>query len=309
MLHELRAAGRAGGEVVQQRVGRERLGMQHPLGGRAERLVVVGPALRAVSHPYTRHPLRQEVELVDVVAGRDHMRDRTAHDAVLQVVASDGQRRGEDDGADLGEGEHRLPELDLVAEHQQDRIALAHSPPEQPVAELVGAGRQLVERPGGALAVLLEDHQRGRRVVARDLVEPVDRPVEGAVDLGPGELRTSGRVVLAQRDELIARGAETFCGRADGHGLPHRRKVGGHRSVQKRASADRTHEATFAPRPRYPQRPGSASSGPQITRRRPRAPDLRVRGTVRRARRDHPASVRSRAPTRPTRAARRSAAR
>jgi len=93
---------------------------------------------------------------------------------------------------------------------------------QQPAAELVRARRHLVERPRHALTVFFNDHQGGRVIAARDVVEPVDRPVERAVDLRPRELRERSRVVLAKLVKLIARGAEPFGSRADRHGLPHR---------------------------------------------------------------------------------------
>ena len=218
VLHELRATGRAGGEIVQQRVGRERAGVRHPIGRSAERLVVIGPSLWAVPDADAGHLLRQEGELVDMIPGCDHVRDRAALEAVLQVVAADRQRRGQDDRTDLGEREHRLPELDLIAEHQQDCVPLLDSSRPQPVPELVRARRHLVERPRHALTAFLDDHQGGRVISARDVVEPVDRPVERAVDLRPRELRERSRVVLAKLVKLIARGAETFGSRADRHG-------------------------------------------------------------------------------------------
>ena len=61
------------------------------------------------------------------------------------------------------------------------------------MTELVGPPRHLVERPGHAPAVLLDDHQGECPVVEGDRIEPVDRPVERAIDLRPRELRERRR--------------------------------------------------------------------------------------------------------------------
>ena len=253
VLDELRPARGSRGEVVQQRLVHPGAGVILRCRRRQERVLVGGPVRRAGSDPDAGDRGADAVELVRVGAGGDDIPDRSAHDAVIEVGAADRDGRREDDRPDLDQREHRLPELDLVAEHEHHRIAPRDPERLQPCGELVRAGRHLVERADRSAAVLFDDDERRGGVAAGDDIEPLDRPVEGAVDLGPAELRQGARVVLAERDELIA-GVAQAGGRGAGHGAssssrrdgtilpdqrPRYRSAGGWRARRCRAGARR----------------------------------------------------------------------
>jgi hypothetical protein len=134
--------------------------------------------------------------------------------AAVEPVAQVGrgeQRGGRyDDGSELHRCEQRLPQLDLVAEHQDDPVAPGDTVGSQPVGHLVRAGGQLGEGPVRLAAVLLDDPERAGAApfgVGCDGVEVVERPVE-LVDLGPAEVTICRVVVLAVRHEELAGGVE-----------------------------------------------------------------------------------------------------
>jgi hypothetical protein len=160
-------------------------------------------------------------ELAGVGGVRDDVPGAAALDPVDEVSGAERRRRRHDDRAELHDGEHRLPQLDLVAEHEDHAVALAHPLVAQPVGDLVGAGGQRVEGVLGRETVLLDDVQPDAVVADRVGVEPVDRPVERAVEGGPAELGDRLGVVAAQREELVAGGA-VGVGRRAGHRGPPR---------------------------------------------------------------------------------------
>ena len=206
VLDQLGLAGGARGEVDEHRIvdggpGRERTGR---LGVR--RVGVGVPARdRPADHDageFTGHP----VELRGVGGVGDHDAGPAATDPVREVIGSERAGGRHDDGPELGHRQHRLPQLHLVAEHQDDAVALRDAEPCQPGRHPVGALRHLGERHPSLGAVLLDDPQReparGGRVAGDD-VEPVGRPVERAGQLRPRE-GIDGLVVVAdQRDELV----------------------------------------------------------------------------------------------------------
>jgi hypothetical protein len=212
VLHQLGPAGRAGGEVEQQRVAGG--------GARVRRRRHVDPVCRVHVFPSGRgsHADPGEVavdavELPGLVGRGDDMLGTAAGDAVLEVAGPGRRRRRHDHGAELHDGEHEVPELDLVAEHEDDRIALADPLGGEPSGDAIGAGGEGVESELTARAVVLDDDQGGAVIAPGDGVEPVDGPVEAVTDVGEGELGNGALVVLAQSDELVPRGAEGFEGR------------------------------------------------------------------------------------------------
>ena len=83
----------------------------------------------------------------------------------LEVCGAERAGGGHDDGAELGDGQHRLPQFDLIAEHQDDAIALADAEATQPRRHPVGAVGHLGEGDLLLAAVLFDDAQR-RAVIA-----------------------------------------------------------------------------------------------------------------------------------------------
>ena len=175
------------------------------LGGRdvadaAIRPVQVGPPVRrADAEP--RVLARHARELVDVARVGDDVPHPAARDAVAQIGGPDGRRRRHDDRAELHDGEHEIPQFDLVAEHEDDRVTALHALLCEPRGDGVGAARHLVVRHLERRAVLLDDDDGCAVVAARDGVEPVDRPVEAVADIGPRERRHSVVMASAQLEE------------------------------------------------------------------------------------------------------------
>jgi hypothetical protein len=90
------------------------------------------------------------------------VRGAAALDAVDQVRRAEGGGGRHDHRAELHHREHRLPQLDLVAEHEDDAVALGHAVRPQPRRYLVGAAHQLGEGEAKGVAILLDDVQPGR---------------------------------------------------------------------------------------------------------------------------------------------------
>jgi hypothetical protein len=165
VLNQLRAARGAAREVEQQPVGRRRL--------RVRRRCHIFFVCRAQALPPAHLPdahLEQvgaEVgELVGVGGIADHRLGRAALEAITQVGRAECRRCGHDDGAEFHHPEHRAPQLDLVAEHDDDGVALADAAGGEEGRDLVGGGGHLIEGEFGASAVLLKDDQ-GRPVSCR----------------------------------------------------------------------------------------------------------------------------------------------
>ncbi len=119
VLDELRFRRRARREVEQQRI----VGRRRPVLARiVERVVRVGvaqPTLRRFADGDARPAAVDAFEARDVEAARDHVRHVTAMDPVGEIVRTQQGRSRNDHRAELDRGENRLPQLDLVAQHQQ----------------------------------------------------------------------------------------------------------------------------------------------------------------------------------------------
>ena len=141
VLDQLGLAGGAGGEVQQQPV----------LGGGARvlRRWDVEPVCVVERRPALGRGLAAGDREAAVVAGHlvelggvggvgDDEPGAPAVDPVAQVGRSGRRGRRHDHRAELDDPEHRLPELDLVAEHDDDRVALGDALLGQPRRDLVG---------------------------------------------------------------------------------------------------------------------------------------------------------------------------
>ena len=120
---------------------------------------------------------------------------------------SSGDSRGgrQHDRAELHRGEHRIPQLDTVRQHQQDPVAAHDADQAQPVRDPRRALGHLRERIRIARAGRrIDDPQRGLVVAARHRVEVVERPVE-CVEHRPLELAVRGLVVGAMAQQKVAR--------------------------------------------------------------------------------------------------------
>ncbi len=146
-----------------------------------------------------------------------------ASDPVAQVGRAEQRRGRDDDGAQFHRAEHHLPQLALVAEHDQDPVAGRDALLAEPVRGGARAYGELREGEAPAGAVLLDDAQGVGVVPGGDVVEPVQGPVE-AVGAGPGEPGVGGLVVAAAFQQEVPGGQEPgggvvlrTLGRHDGH--------------------------------------------------------------------------------------------
>ena len=146
-------------------------------------------------------------EAVQVTAGGDHHLDAGALQALRGLRGRQLDRRGADHGAELHGGQQRLPQLDLVVQHEHDAVAAADAQATQVVGHAVGAAAHEIEGVDGLRAVGLDDPQRRLGVLVGDDVEPVQRPVE-VLQVGPLERLAGALVVGARRQEGVAGGAE-----------------------------------------------------------------------------------------------------
>jgi hypothetical protein len=180
--------------------------------------VAVGePPVRRLPDRDPRVVPGDSVELGRVGRVDDDVPGTAPLDAVDQVGRPEGGGRRHDHRTELHHREHRLPELHLVAEHQDDAVAAGHPLAPEPAGHLVGAAHHVVEGVRRLTAVLLDDVQRGRGVVAGVAVEPVDRPVERPVEAGPVELGQRLLVVAAEREDLVSGGAVELGRGTGGH--------------------------------------------------------------------------------------------
>ncbi len=225
VLDELGAVGGAGGEVEHQGVGGEGL----PVGGEAApgvRSGGVGGVDSRERQPAGGYPVLLPggdpgvvaghlVELGGVLGAGHDVAYVAALDPVAQVGRAEEGRGGDDDGAQLHRAEHHLPQLALVAEHDEDPVAGRDAPGAQPVRGRVGPRGELCEGEGLAGAVLLDDAQGVGVVAGGDVVEPVEGPVE-AVGAGPGESGVGGCVLAASLQQEVPRGKELGGGAVPG---------------------------------------------------------------------------------------------
>ncbi len=207
VLDQLGVGGGARGEVEHQRVVGQGRRVRRELRGGGVRVRVGPPALDGAADRDPGVRPGHLVELGRVLGAHDHLPDPAAGDTVAQVGGAEQRGGGDDDGAQFHRGERRLPQLGLVAEHDEDPVLGAHALGAQPVGDAIRALGHLREGEGGLGAVLLDDAQ-GRAVVpGRDGVEPVERPVE-VLGPGPGETLVGRRIVLAMCQQEIPRTTE-----------------------------------------------------------------------------------------------------
>lgn len=226
VLHELGLSGGARGEVEHQGVVRVRgaVGLEDGIGGC--RLLVRLPAGAAAADRDTGVVAGHLVELRGVLGPDDDVPHPAAFDPVGQVGGAEQRGGRDDDGAQFHRGQRRLPQLDLVAEHDEDAVLGPHAPVPQPVGHPVGALGHRGEGDLDTPAVLLHDVQGGAVVVPRDGVEPVEGPVE-VLRAGPAEPLVGRGVVRAVLQQEVPRGTERVrparCRRHVSSSLPDRR--------------------------------------------------------------------------------------
>ena len=197
-----------GGEVQQQGVLGPRVGPSGTKVRRRLRGVGVGqPALGGAADRDAGVGAGHPGELVGVLGPRHHVPCTAAADPVGQIGALQQRCGGDDDRAQLHGGEQRLPQLHLVAEHDDDPVAGGDALRAQPGGDLVGTPPHLLEGDAPLVAVLLHDVQRDALVALGDPVEPVECPVE-VFRPRPVEVRAGGVVVLRVPQQDVPGGAE-----------------------------------------------------------------------------------------------------
>ena len=136
------------------------------------------------------------------------MPDLAPRDPVHQIGRLQQRGRRDDHGPELHRGQDDLPQRRHVAEHQQHPVAAPDAEAAQPVGDLRRPGGQLRVGQADINPVVADDPQRGPvRMLGRDHVEPVERPVELA-EFGPGELAPRGFVVVPVAKQQVPRRAE-----------------------------------------------------------------------------------------------------
>ena len=187
--HHLGPRRRAGGEIEEQRI----VGLGHALGRERARPVIsileTVPAWRA-AHGDPRIVAGELGEARGERGRHDRVADAAALEPVLEVRFGQERGRGNDDGAQFHQREHRLPQRTNVRQQQEHAVAARDAERAQVVRDLVRARLQFAE--AQSLLGLADEPQR--RAVPRQMVEMVERPVE-AVELRPAEL-AHGRVVI-----------------------------------------------------------------------------------------------------------------
>ena len=197
------------GEVQQQRVAGQGHAVRRVLRRGGERVVVAQPAVGRLAHRDRRPPRpRHGAELRRLRRLGDHVPDVAPGDPVGDVTGTE-QGAGRDDHRPaLDGGQDDLPQRCDVAQHEQHPVAAPDAQVAQPVRDLAGPGGQLRVAQPDVAAALGDDPQRvALRVLGRDDVEPVQRPVE-PFEPWPAELPAGGRIVLAVAEQEIAGGPE-----------------------------------------------------------------------------------------------------
>ena len=82
----------------------------------------------------------------DGVRVADHVAYVAAINTILHVRLVEQCGGGNQYGANLHQGQHGLPQLLLIAQHQQHAVATFDPQLGEPVGDLVGAGRKFGER-------------------------------------------------------------------------------------------------------------------------------------------------------------------
>ena len=198
VLDELRAAGRARGEVQQQPVPGCRARMRRRGSRRGVRLAQVVPPVGSGAHHDPLVVARDIDQLRTVGWVGDHEPGIGPCDTVGEICRSDRGGGRHHHRAELDHREHAVPQLDLVAQHEKHTVSAPDTELGQPGRDLVGAPGHVVERVRRAFAALLGQDQRRTVVAASKGVEPVDSPVELRSDIRPRE-RLGGLGVIGAR--------------------------------------------------------------------------------------------------------------
>ena len=206
--HELRLGRGAGGEIEQHRIGRVRRRIRLEVGRGGQQRIVGVPAGHRRAHRDADDRGIPGVEFRRVLARRDNVAHPATGDTLGEVAGGEQRRGRADHGAELHRRQHRLPQRDHVAEHQQDAVAALHAERPQAVGHPVGTFGQLGERQAGSpVADDLQRQARAAFALGQLGVEPVQREIE-ILQLRPTKSRIGRTVVGAVCDQEIARGLE-----------------------------------------------------------------------------------------------------
>ena len=213
VLHEFGQCGGAGGEVQQQRVvgPGDCVGDEIPV--RRCTVAVVGPTGPGTAHHDPGVVPRHRLELPGIRVPGDDERRLAAGDPITQIGRCQ-QRRGRDQyGTQLDRREDDLPQLELVAQHQDDPVTAPDADSPQPQRHLIRPGRQLRVADRHRRTVLLDDGQRGPvGMFSRQHVEPFQAEVE-RLRTRPTEIPHRGAVVARGGQEQVPGFAEQCCRR------------------------------------------------------------------------------------------------
>ena len=209
--HQFGARGRAGGEIEQQRIVGAGRTFRREIGGGLLQLGEIAPAGRRAAHGDADDLGGEIGEAVGGRAFGDDEAGAASGDAVGDVGGGEQRRGGDDDDAELHRRQQRNPESGRVADHEQQPVAALGAERTQRVGGAVGGLREFAEAQGFDLgAQNLERRLPGVLALGEFGVEPVERPVE-ALELGPLKAGAREFVVVAQREQQVARGFERRC--------------------------------------------------------------------------------------------------
>ena len=147
------------------------------------------------------------IELRGILGAGDDELGLTALGTVGEVDGAQLRGGRHEHGTELDAGEHRLPQLDLVVEHDHDMVAALDPGPAEMIRHLVRPCRELREAPLALGTILFDDPQCRLVVVLGDLVEPVEGEVE-VCETRPFELFARSIIVAAELDQLVSGRAE-----------------------------------------------------------------------------------------------------
>ena len=147
------------------------------------------------------------IELRGILGAGDDELGVTALGTVGEVDRAQLRGGGHEHGTELDAGEHRLPQLDLVVEHDHDMVAALDPGPAEMIRHLVRTRGELREAPLALGTILFDDPQCRLVVVLGDLVEPVEGEVE-VCETRPFELFARSIIVAAELDQLVSGRAE-----------------------------------------------------------------------------------------------------
>jgi hypothetical protein len=149
-------------------------------------------------------------KFVGLLGVGDHMAHRAAADTVGKVVGPQRGRSRHDHRAQLHDRQHRLPQPDLVAQHDHHAIAVIYPGRGQRCGQPIRALGHLGERIRVIGPVFVDDAQRGSSIAFGDRVEPVQRPIELVPHVGPAERLHRGVMGVAVAQQYIAGSAAGF---------------------------------------------------------------------------------------------------